>query len=58
VIPVERLRVLREFIRGQANLTDERPHVPGPGEVKLNHAEALEVVELLDELEMQIGRVS
>lgn len=45
-----RLTVLAAFIRGQANLTDKHPHTPGPGEVKLNHAEAIEVADALDAL--------
>jgi hypothetical protein len=46
----ERLMVLAAFIRSQANLTDKHPHTPGPGEVKLNHDEAIEVADCLDQL--------
>lgn len=36
----DRRAVLAAFIRGQCNLTDKHPHVPGPGSVHLNHDEA------------------
>jgi DNA-binding NtrC family response regulator len=45
-----RLATLSRFIRNQANLTDAHPHTLGPGTVKLNHAEALEVADAIDEL--------
>jgi hypothetical protein len=37
----ERMRTLAQFIRSQAALTDNHPHVPGPGSVRLNNEEAL-----------------
>lgn len=45
-----RLDVLRAFIRNQAGLTDTKPPQPGPGRVELNHAEAMQVADWVDEL--------
>lgn len=45
-----RLDTLRAFIRNQAGLTDTKPPMPGPGRVELNHAEAMQVADWLDEL--------
>lgn len=50
-----RLQALAGFIRGQANLTDGHPNKPGPGNVHLNNAEALEVADALDELAFRAG---
>lgn len=44
------LDTLRAFIRNQAGLTDTKPPQPGPGRVELNHAEAMQVADWLDEL--------
>ena len=45
-----RLDTVRAFIRNQAGLTDRNPPQPGPGRVELNHAEAMQVADWLDEL--------
>lgn len=45
--PLDRVRV---FIRNQAGLTDGPKPKPGPGRVELNHAEAMQVADWLDEL--------
>lgn len=53
----ERLTVLVAFIRNQANLTDSKKPVPGPGCVQLNNAEAMEVVEAIESL-LPVARCS
>lgn len=45
-----RLDTVRAFIRNQAGLTDTKPPQPGPGRAELNHAEAMQVADWLDEL--------
>lgn len=45
-----RLDTVRAFIRNQAGLTDTKPPRPGPGRAELNHAEAMQVADWLDEL--------
>lgn len=45
-----RLDTVRAFIRNQAGLTDGAKPRPGPGRVELNHAEAMQVADWLDEL--------
>jgi len=44
----DRLVILARFIRAQANLTDRNPPMPGPGDVRLNHEEALLCAEALE----------
>jgi hypothetical protein len=39
-LPTYRLTALAAFLRSQSNLSDERPHDPGPGHVSLNNEEA------------------
>lgn len=53
----ERLTTLRRFIRGQALLTEGHPTKPGPGEVRLNHEEALLVADALDEHCQQLAAI-
>jgi hypothetical protein len=54
----ERLRVLAAFLRSQAWLTDKRPHESGPGDVHLNHEEALLAADAIEELlALTVGRV-
>jgi hypothetical protein len=45
-----RLRTLSAFLRSQANLTDGHPPKPGPGDVRLNHEEAMTIADTLDAL--------
>lgn len=42
------VKVLAAFIRSQAHLTAGYPHKPGPGDVRLNHEEALLAADALD----------
>lgn len=51
-----RLDTVRAFIRNQAGLTDKHPPKPGPGKVELNHAEAMQVADWLDELAAYRGQ--
>lgn len=53
----ERLRTLSRFIRGQANLTDGHPSKNGPGNVHLNHDEAVLAADALDEHCQQLGSI-
>ena len=54
----ERLRTLAAFLRSQAWLTDQRPHAAGPGDVHLNHEEALLAADAIEELlTLTVGRV-
>jgi hypothetical protein len=45
-----RLDTVRKYIRNQAGLTDKNPPKAGPGRCELNHAEAMQVADWLDEL--------
>jgi hypothetical protein len=53
----DRRKTLAAFIRAQANLTDKHPHTPGPGDVRLNHEEALLCAEALEQASIRGTRL-